>query len=413
MIGPQISPNTQSLMIGLMALIHFTMVSVGGLVPLVVLLMEGYALRTRNEYLLRMAKNLLKIGLEVGVVGAVLGSGVVVLLIGLKPLVITLLFNQFFWLIVLQLFGFTGGLAFQFAYYLNWDNPNGNHRLWGTIGAVLPFLPYMVFTSMTGFINNPGSWPQEGGTINAFLNPVFFPSLLHRMGAGVALIGVLIIILNLIPAWRKNDDQAEYHRYAIKWSTKLITAALLIQIPIGIIRIFAVRPEGQAMLMGGELTPIWLAGILAGLVPLVFIYFLNQIGLKLSPGSTVVLIIVPVFLAVWLMGITRSLERKTFSIAGVIDKQGQVVSFPAQIQEAGGSSGKPLFDRNCGGCHPGLAGNAAEKAKTRHPDPADLQKFLRDPRGQANVAMPPFGGTDEELYLIISYLLDIPLDQIE
>jgi len=101
MIGPQISPNTQSLMIGLMALIHFTMVSVGGLVPLVVLLMEGYALRTRNEYLLRMAKNLLKIGLEVGVVGAVLGSGVVILLIGLKPLVITLLFNQFFWLIVL------------------------------------------------------------------------------------------------------------------------------------------------------------------------------------------------------------------------------------------------------------------------------------------------------------------------
>ena len=266
---------------------------------------------------------------------------------------------------------------------------------------------------MTGFINNPGSWPQEGGTINAFLNPVFFPSLLHRMGAGVALIGVLIIILNLIPAWRKNDDQAEYHLYAIKWSTKLITAALLIQIPIGIIRIFAVRPEGQAMLMGGELTPIWLAGILAGLVPLVFIYFLNQIGLKLSPGSTVVLIIVPVFLAVWLMGITRSLERKTFSIAGVIDKQGQVVSFPAQIQEAGGSSGKPLFDRNCGGCHPGLAGNAAEKAKTRHPDPADLQKFLRDPRGQANVAMPPFVGTDEEIYLIISYLLDIPLDQIE
>ena len=210
----------------------------------------------------------------------------------------------------------------------------------GSIGAVLPFLPYVVFSSMAGFINNPGSWPQEGGTINAFLNPVTFPSLLHRMGAGVALIGVLIIILNLIPALRKTGDEAEYHRYAIKWSTRLITAALLVQIPLGIFRIFAVLPEGQAMLMGGELTPIWVAGILAGMIPLVFIYLLNQIGLKLGPWSTLALIIVPVLMAVWLMGITRSLERKTFSIAGVIDRQGQVVSFPAQIQEAGGSSGK-------------------------------------------------------------------------
>ena len=412
MIGPQLSSNTQSLLIGLMAVIHFTMVSVGGLVPLVVFLMEGSALRNKNEHLLRMAKSLLVIGLEVGVTGAVLGSGTVILLIGLESRVITLLFNQFFWLIVLQLLGFTGGLAFQFAYYLSWGKPESRHRLWGIIGSALPFLPYVVFSSMAAFINNPGSWPQQGGLLRAFLNPVTIPSLFHRIGAGVSLIGVLMILLNLRPAMRKGGDETGYHKYAVEWSSRLVIFALMAQIPLGILRIFVMRPEGQAMIMGGSLTVIWVAGILAGMIPLVFLYLIRQIGLKLGPGSTVALIVLPVLVAVWLMGVTRSLERQPFSIAGVMDRQGVVVAVPPVVQEAGSSSGKALFERNCGGCHPGLAGDAVEKAKTRHPDPEDLALFLRDPLGRANVAMPPYAGTDDELKEIISYLLDIPIDDL-
>jgi mono/diheme cytochrome c family protein/uncharacterized membrane protein len=397
--------------IGVIALLHFALVSMGGLAPLTIYLIEGAGIRRDNPHLRRLAKEFLTLALEIQVLGGILGSGLVVALIGLRPQVLTLVVNIFFWLLVLQLFCFIGGLAFLFAYYFTWGKPASRHRLWGVIGAILAVVPYVVFSAAAGFINNPGGWPESGNIWAAVFNPVTVPALLHRAAAGLSLIGGLLMAIHALRRRKKADEERAYHDFVVEFAAKLTMRALEVQVVIGIVRIFVMRPEGQRMIMGGSLTGIWIAGIIFGLLAWLLLLFATRLRPAIRSTSVMLLVLVLVLASAWAMGITRSRERGDFSMAEIMKRNDEIVTLPPAYLAAETPAGEAIFASNCGGCHPGAAGDALALSRQRHPDPVELAAFLQDP-GSAGVAMPPYSGSNEELTALVAYLLDAPADQV-
>jgi len=411
-MGPNFSASTNSWFIGSFAIIHFLIVSIAGLGPLIIYLMEGSALKNKNASLQKLGKQLLTIVLELAATGGILGSGVVIALVGLRPMPITLVFNIFFWPIVFQLICFIAGLSFTFAYYFSWEKQTKNHRTWGLLASIFPLIPYIVFSAAVAFITTPGNWPMTGNFWQAVFNPSMIVSLLHRAGAGVSLLGVLIIALHIFKIKKSESDEKPYHQYAVKFGSKLALRALEAQIVIGIARYFFVSEEGRKMISGGSLTAIWTIGIVSGIIAWAFLFFGTR-KKELANGTSFFLAaLIPVVLSVSLMGITRSKERGEFSIRDVMTRDDELTTLPASYQVSDVPTGESIFKDNCGACHPGLAGDAFALAKKLHPEPDELATYLRDPSAYKK-AMPPYKGSLDEMKILVAYLLDIPVDQVE
>lgn len=410
-MGPSFSASTNSWFIGSFAVIHFLIVSIAGLGPLVIYLMEGSALKNKNTSLQKLGKQLLTIVLELAASGGILGSGVVIALVGLRPMPITLVFNIFFWFIVFQLVCFIAGLSFTFAYYFSWEKQTKNHRTWGLWASIFPLIPYIVFSAAVSFITTPGNWPVSGNVWQAVFNPSMIVSLLHRAGAGISLLGVLIIVLHIFKVKRSESEEKSYHQYAVKFGSKMALRALEAQVVIGIVRYFFVSEEGKKLISGGSLTAIWSIGIVAGIVAWAFLFFSTR-KKELTNGATFFMVaLIPVVLSVSLMGITRSKERGEFSIRDVMTRDDKLVTLPAAYQVSEKPTGESIFNENCGACHPGLAGDAFALAKKLHPEPQELATYLRDPSAYKK-AMPPYNGSLDEMKALVAYLLELSVDQV-
>ncbi len=405
-------PTTSSWFIGSFAILHFLIVSVAGLAPLTVYIMEGIAIKRNKPHLRKLGKQLITIVLELAAVGGILGSGVVVSLIGLRPAVITLVFNIFFWLIVLQLVSFIAGLAFQFAYYFTWDKNSPRHRLWGLLGSIFPLIPFVVFSAAIAFLSTPGLWPQTGNIWHAVFNPGMLVSLLHRMGAGISLLGVLIIVLHVFKQKKSQGEERSYHAESVRFGTMLAIRSLEAQVLIGIIRTFLVPPDELKMLMGGSLTWIWVLGIVTGLLAWGALFYASRRPNIPSGSVYLAAVIVPVVLAVGLMSVTRSKARGEFSIREVMTRTDTILALPSRYLASDVPDGAAIYAESCGACHPGLVGDAPTLAQARHPDPADLAVFLRDPSA-IKIPMPPYTGDQDEITALISFLLDIPLEDVK
>lgn len=398
-------------LVGIFGLLHFALVSVAGLSPLVVFLAEGIGLRRSEAHLLRMAREYLTLVLEIAVVGGILGSGLVVALIGLYPQVISLVANIFFWPLVVQLVCYIGGLASGFAYYFSWDTGSRRHRSYGLLAAMLPVVPFVVFSAAAAFINQPGSWPESGALVAALLNPLTIPSLLQRAAAGLALLGCLLVALHLRKAYSPEANEADYHGFAVRWAGRLIIVGTAAFIVLSLARPLWAWPEARQLVWGGGLTMPWLLSMV--LAALAGGLLLRQAGAAVVPGSKPawLAVIVLTLGSVWLMGATRALERGSYSLAGVLDRQGRLVVAPAAYGGEEAATGEHLFQRHCTACHPGLAGDAIAKARERHPDPLDLAAFLRSP-AKVNIAMPPVLLDEPDLRTLVAYLLGVPVEQI-
>lgn len=411
-MGLNFSPAAGSWFIGTFAILHFLVVSIAGLAPLTIYLMEGYGLKHNKPYLRKIGKQLLTIVIELAAVGGILGSAVVVALVGLRSPVMTLVVNIFFWFLVSQLVCFIAGLGFQFAYYFTWEPMTKNHRLWGVFAFIFPLIPFIVFSAAVSFLSTPGQWPITGNVWQAVFNPSYVVSLLHRAGAGISLLGVLIIALNVFRRNKATGAEKEDYTAAVRFGGKLALRALEIQIVLGVLRILVMPKEAQKMIMGGNLTLIWVLGIVAGLVGWVFLFFVGRKDQKRSGFVYLGAAMIPVIIAVGLMGVTRSKSRGEFSIREVMTRTNEIIKLPPNYELASVPDGATIYSQICGACHPGLAGDAPTLARQRHPDPQDLATFLGDPSVKG-IPMPPYKGTDEEIKALISFLLDIPLDKVQ
>jgi MFS family permease len=392
-------PFSSSVALGVVALIHITLVTLALTGPLVAVATEYLGLRRQDARYDALAKRLTQILIEATVIGGIFGSAIVVLLLGFYPILIATLFNIFFWLLVLQLLaGYLINLLFMTLYLLRWERMKDRrraHMALGIVAAIAPFLVATVFNAAVTFMGTPGLWPTSGRMWHAVLNPTFGASFLHRVFASLALVGALIVAQAL---WRKRAAP-DPRNVEIRYGSRLAVVATALQVIPGLWYYFALPPSSREVLWMG-IYGVWIGGILAGLLALAFfaIYGLAThervatSGLWAAIGLTV--------LSVWLMGWTRSATRGNDLIAGVMSSEQKMLVTPSSLIAP--ADAQALFAKNCGMCHPGLAGDAISKSRKYQTD-KELRSFLEDPASRG-VAMPPVQLPETEMNSLIRYL---------
>ncbi|NOZ55807.1 MAG: hypothetical protein GXO73_03325, partial [Calditrichaeota bacterium] len=395
-------PVSKSVLIGLVALIHITLVSVALAGPLVAVVFEFLGVKKSDERYDRLAHGLIPLVIEATVIGGIFGSAMVVLFLGLYPVLIAAIFNVFFWFLVLQLLaGYLINLLFMALYYLRWDamaNRKGAHMLLGLVAGLAPLLVAIVFTAGVTFMATPGKWVETGNVWHGVFNPTFWPALLHRLLAAVAIVGALIVVKAVWKAKKVGTGDPQRVFEAAK-GARLAAWASILQVVPGVWYVLALPETGRAILFGEALIP-WILGLLAGVVAVILFLIYGRAdssGLALGPLWIGVVLVVA---AIWFMGWTRSMTRGKDLIAGVMDAQENLVITPPAFKIP--VSGEAIFSQKCGSCHPGLAGDAFSKAAKFKTD-EELAAFLTDPMA-AGVSMPPVRLSDEEMQALIRYL---------
>ncbi|MEW6230970.1 MAG: cytochrome ubiquinol oxidase subunit I [Chloroflexota bacterium] len=389
--------------IGVVALVHVLLVTIGGVAPLVAFIAEQQGLRKGDERYRRLAKAMVLIVLEVAVIGGIFGSGLVVVLIGLFPQVLLLVVNVFFWFLVLQLLAFIAGLGFLFAYLYTWERPQGLHRAFGAVAAALPLIVMVVFSAGSAFTNTPGRWAQSGAILAAVFNPTAIPSLLHRIVAGFSLTGFLIVAYALYKGRRASGEERGYYGFALGYGGRYAVYATILQVIPGAWFLFSLPPEAQRKFLGGELLLPWGLAIVLAMVAVALVYgYTREVKRGLAARGVLALAVVLVVATTWLMGYSRSQARGSDLVYGVMNQKGDLTKAPPAYLAPAAASGEALYAARCGTCHPGLAGDPFERAK-KYPDDASLAAFLKDPASKG-ISMPPFVGTEQELRAVIDYL---------
>jgi len=402
---PEIPLIGASGLMTIVSLLHILLVSIAGSGPLMAYLIEGVGIRRNDPRFARVAKALVASVLELAVAGGILGSGIVVVLLGQYPPSITLLANVFFWFIVLQLICYIGGLAFLFATYFTFDKPGSRHRTWGLVAAILPLIVKVTFSAAVGFTNNPGDWPSSGNVWAAVFNPMTVPMFLHRLVAGVSLVSYFIVAYALVKARSTaTDEERSYGGFALNLGGRIAVWSTLAQILPGLLVLFVgLPPEGRAAVFGPLHMP-WVLSIVLMLASVaVLIRWAWQPERGLRSKWILWLTILAIVVASGMMGFTRSQARGSDMMFRVLDEEGQLQEAP-EVYLNPPVTGQALFGSNCSACHPGLAGDAVSKARERHPDLEELRVFLREP-GAIGIPMPAFPGTDDELDTLTEYLL--------
>ncbi len=116
-------------------------------------------------------------------------------------------------------------------YKYTWDKykHTTRHFIIGWIGAFGAWLSGFIINGLASFMLTPGQWPQTQNVMDAWFNPSFLPSFIHRGVAAFSVTGFFMIIYTLWMYRRaKTEEDHNYVRWSLRYSGKwaLIVTAL-------------------------------------------------------------------------------------------------------------------------------------------------------------------------------------------
>ncbi len=183
------------LVIGLIAIIHvfISHFAVGG--GLFLVLTERRAITDGDPALLAYAKSHSLFFLLLTVVlGAVSGVGIWFSIGLVHPDATSLLIRTFVWAWAIEWTFFLVEIVSILIYYATWERLDSlTHNVIGWIYFISAYLSLVVITAILSFMLTPGGWLESKSFWAGFLNPSYFPSVIVRTGAAVALAGLYAI----------------------------------------------------------------------------------------------------------------------------------------------------------------------------------------------------------------------------
>jgi|YelNatPaOPRAMG01_1025707.scaffolds.fasta_scaffold00010_148 cytochrome bd-type quinol oxidase subunit 1 len=390
----------------LLHMIFFANFVVGG--PVLAVVTEYLGLRRRDDRYDLFARHLANMLFVAMILGPVLGVGIVALNTGLFPRFFSTGARVFFWPLAIEIVAFLLEAVFIVAYKYTWEGLRHRRRLHmtlGLLGALGSWLSMALINGLASFLLTPGKWVVTRRAIDAFFNPSFLPSLLHRAVASLSLAAFFMVGYALY--MRRREPQPGYSAWALRYAGLWAVVTTSLQFVPGVWYLQKLPAEVWAKFLAGPLTPYWFGGILLAAAAVLIVYFASQdaqavLARRVLRGM-VWLAIPMIFATTWLMGFSRERARKPYLIYGVMYGNQQWVKAPTESKPAVSADARSLFQTHCAACHPAIGGDPFEKSRAYSTDEA-LAAFLRDPESAGKPSMPPFGGNDEELQALISFL---------
>lgn len=420
-------------LIALVALLHFPFfVNFVMGAPVIALVSEWLGQRTGNPFYNRISKHLANMVFVTVAVGAFGGIGLVATNIGLFPKFFSMGVGVFFWPLVLEIAAFLMEALGIAAYKYTWDkyHHTTRHYVIGSIGAIGAWLSGFIINGLASFMLTPGLWPQTQKVMDAWFNPSFLPSFLHRGVAAFSITGFFMLIYSLWMNRRaKQDEDKEYVHWALRYSGKWALIATALQFFPGVWYLTSIErgtslaaPEGSVIpkLLNGPLTFFWFGGIILAAAAIVLVYFLSvqnpKTGLRTWGRIGLILSVLLILTTNAFMGFTRERARKPYLIYGVV--YGNQLMTDMMEKMMGGTSetgetldvvgdaaeGQVVFESGiCTACHSigGVGGTvkALDGIGTRRNGEEILALLDSPPAG-----MPPYNGSSEEKAHLVAFL---------
>ncbi|MFZ5816262.1 MAG: cytochrome ubiquinol oxidase subunit I [Bacillota bacterium] len=405
------------LLIAIVAVLHVfvSQFAVGGGLFLALAGREAY--RTQDlhwlEYLKRHTRFFL---LVTAVFGAVSGVGIWFTIGLISPQATSILIRTFVWGWAIEWCFFLIEIAALLLYYYGWNRIDPKtHQLLAWVYAISSFLTLAVINGIVAFMLTPGRWPETGSFWHGWINPSYFPGLVARTAASLALAGLYGLLTSV---WQ---GQSTVRERLVRFASRFVLVAFVFFAVASVWWMAVIPPDARELAMGGAApVAIMNAGTLIfSVIILGGIYF----GPFLRPAKTSITFAV-VMLALGLLATggaewVREGVRKPYVIYGYLYSNGHFVgeqpyaegvltrakwSVYGSVENAPSlvAAGQDLFRVECASCHTVNGYNGIRplvKGWT-----AD---FAYDQIGRLNMLkgyMPPFLGNDQERKALATYL---------
>jgi len=374
---------------------------VGGTIFLIVLERRGWTDSARH-----FAKTLL---VTMGVIGSVTGVGLWFAILGVAPRATQELIRIFFWPLVAEYGMFILELVAMAVVVYGWDRVRRGR--WQVAGATASWLSMAIINGMLSFMLTSGRWPETHRLADAFFNPTYAPSLLHRGLASIAVTGMG----GLVFASFQPDDERRVR--LTRLSSKWFLGATLLQFAAGGWYLLALRPAQRQWVMGYSITlsMIWTGAIGLALLLAAYIGFqglrLGRMGIGSAGLSAIMLLSV-----VGMMEATREAVRRPFLIDRHMYSNQILVSEMEELNRSGILSragpvppervGETVFRLECRSCHT-ETGFIGIKYSVKGRTFEELDLFLEKQIERWHPFMPVFVGTAQERQALARYLAEV------
>lgn len=218
------------LLIAAIAVLHvfISHFAVGG--GLFLVLLEGKAYRDNDPALLEFVKAHTRFFVLLTLVlGAVTGVGIWFTISLVHPQATSTLIQIFVWVWAIEWTFFLTEITAAMVYYYGWDRLSPRkHLMVGWIYFGSAWLSLAAINGILAFMLTPGDWVTTGSVWDGFFNPTYWPSLVSRTLAAMALAGLYALFTSsfLEPA----EFRKQVIRYAgLRW---LIPATLCLPIAL-------------------------------------------------------------------------------------------------------------------------------------------------------------------------------------
>jgi cytochrome bd-type quinol oxidase subunit 1 len=423
--GVQFPLLGNSIILALVILIHvfFAFFAVGGLALAVAA--EWWGGRKADADYLRLSRGISGFLSDMMKVNGVLGAAIVVLTIGLWGQFAAFLYSAQFWPFLLEGATFLLLMIFSILYHRTWDRaPRTRHILLGLAAATFALLAGFLINGIWAFMMVPGHWLQSHSRWDAFFTPILPESSLHLLLPCLTNAALLVFLWTYFKSTRTSGSDQSYYRKMNVFTGRIGAALILLQPLSGISFLFKVKaatqnlptPNPWAHLTSGLAKPFLLAmitlAVIAALASILYWILGHQNG-----RTALAVAALAMFVAFFMGAFTRERARKPYLVWNTMAMNQQFVgdkktpvSQPAVAARSAAADGAQVFRKSeCQNCHKyqskgGSLGPDLSDLKSRFDRPK-LMAFVRDPPPPANMDMPAFEGSDDELGALADHLL--------
>ncbi len=435
---------TAPMLIAIVAVLHVLVAhyAVGG--GLFLAAEATYAYRTHNHrYLDYLRQHAWFFILLTVVYGAITGVGIWWTIGLASPLATESLIHIFVFGWAMEYVFFILEIVSAFIFYYFWGRlPPRTHQAVGWIYAVSAWISLVLITGITGFMLNPGAWPQRQSFWVGFFNPQFLPQVAARTG-GAFLLAALYVYLH---AAFKVKDPALLRLIEQRSARPALAGSILIVLGGAGWYLF-LPASARAALAAASVLNVLVVLLFAITVAVFVMLYLGPYRNPgwLSPGFALL------FLGLGLAAVTsgeyvREAVRKPFIVynvvlgnqilpaelprlraAGIL--QGGVwprafvsTHYPHLLREGRVDQegllrlpqadqvllGEALFMHACNNCHASRSGFSALRNLMRGWTPEMVRAVTEHPE-RVHFFMPPWAGTEAESRLLEQYLRTLVL----
>ncbi|MFZ5826032.1 MAG: cytochrome ubiquinol oxidase subunit I [Bacillota bacterium] len=408
------------LLIAIVAVLHVfvSQFAVGG--GLFLALAGHYAYKTNDVHWLDYLKRHTKFFLLVTTVfGAVSGVGIWFTIGLISPQATSVLIRTFVWGWAIEWCFFLIEIAAILLYYYGWNRLDAKtHQFLAWVYAISSFLTLAVINGIVAFMLTPGQWLETGSFWHGWINPSYFPGLIGRTAASLALAGLYGLVTSV---WQGLPEVKER---LITYAAKFVLVAFALFAVASVWWMAVIPTNARELAMGGA-APVAIMNamtfVFSAIILLAVFFGPYRRPLQTSITFAVVMLTLGLLAtggAEWV----REGVRKPFVVydylysnghfvweqpdpKGVMQKAKWSVYGSVAAAPSLRAAGEDLFRLECASCHTVNGYNGIRPLVKGW-----TAEFTYDQIGRLSMLkgyMPPFMGNDEERQALAAYLVSL------